>query len=47
MAVLTRPYLHDGRLLTPEATVEIFNLVLGTQLTGTEKTVLVAFLRQL
>ena len=41
------PYFHDGRCLTLEDTVEMFNLVLGTQLTGTEKTDLVAFLRQL
>jgi cytochrome c peroxidase len=27
------PYLHDGRLLTLEDTVEFFNLVLGTKLT--------------
>ena len=26
------PYLHDGRLLTLEDTVEFFNLVLGTKL---------------
>ncbi len=41
------PYLHDGRLLTLEDTVEFFNLVLGTGLTGMEKTDLVAFLREL
>ena len=28
------PYLHDGRLLTLEDTVEFFNIVLETQLTG-------------
>ena len=39
------PYLHDGRLLTLEDTVEFFNLVLGTQLTTEEKLDLVAFLR--
>ena len=39
------PYLHDGRLLTLEDTVEFFNLVLGTQLTAEEKQDLVAFLR--
>jgi len=39
------PYLHDGRLLTLEDTVEFFNLVLGTQLSGQEKEDLVAFLR--
>jgi cytochrome c peroxidase len=41
------PYLHDGRLLTLEDTVEFFNLVLETRLTGEEKKQLVAFLRQL
>ncbi len=38
------PYLHDGRLLTLEDTVEFFNLVLGDQLTKQEKADLVAFL---
>ena len=41
------PYLHDGRLLTLEDTVEFFNLVLGTRLTEPEKRDLVAFLRAL
>jgi cytochrome c peroxidase len=41
------PYLHDGRLLTLEDTVEFFNLVVGTKLTDTEKKDLVAFMRQL
>lgn len=41
------PYLHDGRLLTLEDTVEFFNLVLETQLTASEKADLVAFMRQL
>jgi cytochrome c peroxidase len=41
------PYLHDGRLLTIEDTVEFFNLVLGTQLSADEKSALVAFLRVL
>ena len=41
------PYLHDGRLLTLEDSVEFFNLILGTQLQGQEKQDLVAFLRQL
>lgn len=41
------PYLHDGRLLTLEDTVEFFNLVLGTKLTGSEKQDLVQFLRAL
>jgi cytochrome c peroxidase len=39
------PYLHDGRLLTLEDTVEFFNLVLGTGLGTEEKGDLVAFLR--
>jgi cytochrome c peroxidase len=41
------PYLHDGRLLTLDDTVEFFNLILGTKLTGEEKRDLVAFLRTL
>ena len=41
------PYMHDGRLLTLEDTVEFFNLVLGVKLTTTEKSDLVAFLRTL
>ncbi len=41
------PYLHDGRLLTLDDTVELFNLVLGTKLTEPEKKDLVAFLRVL
>jgi cytochrome c peroxidase len=41
------PYLHDGRLLTLEDTVEFFNLVLGTQLSTQEKSDLVTYLRQL
>jgi cytochrome c peroxidase len=40
-------YLHDGRLLTIEDTVEFFNLILGTRLTEQEKQDLVAFLRAL
>jgi cytochrome c peroxidase len=40
-------YLHDGRLLTLDDTVEFFNLVLGTKLAATEKKDLVAFLRTL
>ena len=39
------PYLHDGRLLTLEDTVEFFNLILGTKLSATEKSDLVVFLR--
>jgi len=43
----TPPYLHDGRLLTLDDTVEYFNLVLGRNLTEQEKKDLVAFLRAL
>jgi len=39
------PYLHDGRLLTLEDTVEFFNLVLELPLVQPEKADLVAFLR--
>jgi cytochrome c peroxidase len=41
------PYMHDGRCLTLEDTVEFFNLVLQLKLTQTEKQDLVAFMRQL
>ncbi len=41
------PYLHDGRCLTLEDTVEFFNLVLELKLTKDEKQDLVAFMRQL
>jgi cytochrome c peroxidase len=41
------PYLHDGRCLTLEDTVEFFNLVLELKLTAPEKADLVAFMRQL
>lgn len=40
-------YLHDGRLLTLEDTVEFFNLVLETQMNEQEKKDLVEFLRAL
>jgi cytochrome c peroxidase len=43
----TPPYLHDGRLLTLDDTVEYFNLLLGRNLTEQEKKDLVAFLRAL
>jgi cytochrome c peroxidase len=43
----TPPYLHDGRLLTLDDSVEFFNLILGTKLNGNEKQDLVAFLRTL
>ena len=39
------PYLHDGRCLTLEDTVEFFNLVLELKLKDTEKSDLVAFMR--
>jgi cytochrome c peroxidase len=38
------PYLHDGRLLTLEDSIEFFNLVLELQLTAREKRDLLAFL---
>jgi cytochrome c peroxidase len=38
------PYLHDGRLLTLEDTVEYFNLIQQIHLTAQEKKDLVAFL---
>jgi cytochrome c peroxidase len=38
------PYLHDGRLLTLDDTVEYFNLVLGLKLTQEEKSALVAYM---
>jgi cytochrome c peroxidase len=41
------PYLHDGRLLTLEDTVEYFNLVLSLKLDANEKEGLVHFLRAL
>jgi cytochrome c peroxidase len=41
------PYLHDGRLLTLEDSVEFFNLVFELKLDGEEKRSLVAFMRQL
>lgn len=41
------PYMHDGRLLTLEDTVDFFNLVLELKLSEQEKKDLVAFMRQL
>ena len=41
------PYLHDGRCLTLEDTVEFFNLILGLGLADREKTDLMAFMRAL
>ncbi len=40
-------YLHDGRLLTLEDTVEFINLTLGVKLSAQEKQDLVACLRAL
>jgi cytochrome c peroxidase len=39
------PFLHDGRLLTLEDTLEFFNLTVGARLTAEEKEDVVAFLR--
>ncbi|MFW5810916.1 MAG: cytochrome B6 [Thermodesulfobacteriota bacterium] len=41
------PYMHDGRLLTLEDTVEFFNIVTDLKLTQEEKDALVAFMLQL
>ncbi len=41
------PYLHDGRLLTLEDTIEFFNLILGLNLNAQEKKDLLAFMLQL
>ena len=41
------PYMHDGRCLTLEDTVEFFNLVLQLKLNKQEKSDLVAFMRVL
>ncbi len=41
------PYMHDGRLLTLEDTVEFFNLVLKLKLSEQEKKDLVAFMQAL
>ena len=38
------PYLHDGRLLTLDDTVEYFNLVTGVKLSDQEKADLVTFM---
>jgi cytochrome c peroxidase len=43
----TPPYMHDGRLLTLDDTVEYFNVILGTKLTPQEKKDLLEFLRAL
>ncbi len=41
------PYMHDGRLMTLEDTVEFFNIVTELNLSKEEKDGLVAFMRQL
>lgn len=41
------PYMHDGRLMTLEDTVEFFNLISEVSLTPQEKVDLIAFLRTL
>jgi cytochrome c peroxidase len=41
------PYLHDGRLLTLDDTVEFFNLVMELHLNSQEKQDLVAFMETL
>ena len=41
------PYMHDGRLLTLDDTVEFFNLVLQLKLTEGEKSDLLQFMRAL
>ena len=41
------PYLHDGRLLTLEDTVEFFNMIQQLKLTSQEKKDLVEFMRAL
>lgn len=43
----TPPYLHDGRLLTLDDTVEFFNLITEKHLNAQEKSDLVAFLKTL
>ncbi|WP_422931626.1 cytochrome B6 [Singulisphaera sp. PoT] len=43
----TPPYLHDGRLLTLDDTVEFFNLILELKLSKQEKLDIVTFMRQL
>jgi hypothetical protein len=44
---VSRAYLHDGRLLALDDSVEFINLVPGTRLTKGEKRDLLAFLRAL
>ncbi|MFA7231493.1 MAG: hypothetical protein WC071_09510 [Victivallaceae bacterium] len=41
------PYLHDGRLLTLEDTVEFFNIILETKLNQQEKQDITAYMKQL
>jgi hypothetical protein len=42
-----RRHSHDDRLMTLDDTVELFNLVLGLNLTTREKQDIVAFMRAL
>lgn len=41
------PYMHDGRCLTLEDTVEFFNMIQGLKLSAQQKADLVAFMRTL
>ncbi len=41
------PYMHDGRALTLEDTVLLFDIILGTRLSAAEKADLVAYMRAL
>jgi cytochrome c peroxidase len=41
------PYMHDGRCLTLEDTVELFNPIMELRLTEREKAELTAFMRAL
>ena len=41
------PYMHDGKCMTLEDTVELFNLLQGLGLAKEEKAALVAFMRAL
>lgn len=43
----TPPYLHDGRLLTLDDTVEFFNLIMDLKLSDQEKKDLVAYMQAL
>ena len=41
------PYMHDGRCLTLEDTVELFNLLLQLHLTAQERADLAAYMKAL